>query len=47
MLDAVGARNYAVKVHLGSQVKEDGLRSLLSGIRTREYAVLRFTEVTV
>ena len=47
VLDAVGARNYAVKVHLGSQVKEDGLRSLLSGIRTREYAVLRFTEVTV
>ncbi len=46
VLEAVAAKSRAVKVYLGADVSEDGLRSLLSGIRTREYAVLRFTEVT-
>lgn len=46
VLDAVAAKNRAVKVYLGENVGEEGLRSLLSGIRAREYAMLRFTEVT-
>ncbi len=46
VVDAVAARTRAVKVYLGEGVTEEGLRMLLSGLRTKEYALLRFTEVT-
>ena len=46
VVDAVGSRNRAVKVYLGESVTADGLRALLVSLREKDYALLRFTEVT-
>ncbi|MBR4870053.1 MAG: hypothetical protein IKU12_04645 [Oscillospiraceae bacterium] len=46
VVDAVGSRSRAVKVYLGESVTADGLRTLLASLREKEYALLRFTEVT-
>ena len=45
VMNAVTERNRAVKVYLGDGVTAEGLRSLLSALRGKDYAVLRFTEV--